>query len=177
MHSLPSRNYFFPALLIVVGAALLFQRLHLAAFGWPAVAFVFIAVAGGLKLYNGFAVKSRGGVFWGLFWFILGSACLLREWGYVPLEPGIVVSGLLLVFGAGFILMFLVSHGDWYMLVPAACLLFVGGAILGTELGYFASWDVPSFVNRWWPAGLVLSGLALVLNALPASSSRSRYPL
>jgi hypothetical protein len=177
VHSLPVRNYFFPALLIVVGAALLLQRFHLAAFGWSAVAFAVIALAGGLKLYGGFATKSRGRVFWGLFWFVLGSACLLRTWGYVPLEPGIVVSGLLLVFGAGMILMFLVSRGDWYLLVPAACLLVVGGAILATELGYFAAWDVPSVVNRWWPAGLVLSGLALILNALPASSSRSRHPL
>jgi len=38
------------------------------------------------------------------------------------------------------LLAFLVSPRDWYLLVPAACFLIVGGAILSTELGVWATW-------------------------------------
>jgi hypothetical protein len=77
-----------------------------------------------------------------------------------------MVSGLFLVSGAGLLLAFLVSPRDWYLLVPAACFLIVGGAILSTELGVWATWEVAPVVNRWWPAGLVLFGMALLLNPL-----------
>ena len=166
MHTLPVRQYWFPSLLILVGAGMLLQRLHVVSVGWPAVPFMFLTAWGGVKLYNGIAVKSRGGVFWGLFWFVVGGACLLRTFGVVWLDPGVVVSGLFLLAGAGLLLAFLVSPRDWYLLVPAVCFLLVGGAILSTELGYWAAWEVAPVVNRWWPAGLVLFGAALLLHSL-----------
>jgi hypothetical protein len=164
MHAVPVRNFWFPVLLILIGAAMLLQRLHVVWVGWPALLWTLVAAGGGIKLYNGLALKSRGGVFWGLFWFVLGGACLLRALDAVWLDPGIVVSGLFLVTGAGMLLMFLVSPGTWYLLVPAVCFLIVGGAVLSTELGYFATWEIAPVVNRWWPVGLVLFGVALLLN-------------
>ena len=101
MHALPARSFWFPVLLILIGAGMLLHRLHFMWFGWPAVLWMFVTVGGGVKLYNGLVLKSRGGVFWGLFWFVLGGACLLRACGIVWLAPGIVVSGLFLVVGAG----------------------------------------------------------------------------
>jgi hypothetical protein len=133
---------------------------------------MFVTVGGGVKLYNGLVLKSRGGVFWGLFWFVLGGACLLRSCDVLWLDPGIMVSGLFLVSGAGLLLAFLVSPRDWYLLVPAACFLIVGGAILSTELGVWATWEVAPVVNRWWPAGLVLFGMALLLNPLGPARRR-----
>jgi hypothetical protein len=166
MQTLPVRHFWFPVLLILVGAGMLLHRLHVMWVGWPAVLWMLVTVGGGVKLYNGLALKSRGGVFWGLFWFVLGGACLLRSFDVVWLDPGVVVSGLFLVSGAGLLLAFLVSRRDWYLLVPAACFLLVGGAILSTELGMWATWEVAPVVNRWWPAGLVLFGAALLLNSL-----------
>jgi hypothetical protein len=164
MHTLPVRNFWFPLLLILVGAGMLLERLHFLWVGWPAVLWMFVTIGGGVKLYNGLVLRSRGGVFWGLFWFVLGGACLLRACDVVWLDPGVVVAGLFLLFGAGLALMFVVSRRDWYLLVPAACFVIVGGAILSTELGYLATWEVAPVVNRWWPAGLVLFGVALLLN-------------
>jgi hypothetical protein len=48
----------------------------------------------------------------------------------------------------------------------------VGGAILSTELGVWATWEVAPVVNRWWPAGLVLFGMALLLNPLGPARRR-----
>ena len=165
MHALPARNFWFPVLLILVGAGMLLHRLHLMWFEWSALLWIFVAAWGGVKLYNGLVRKSRGRVFWGFFWFVLGGAFLLRSCDVLWLEPGIMVSGLFLVSGAGLLLVFLVSPRDWYLLVPAACLLTVGGAILSTELGVWATWEVAPVVHRWWPAGLVLFGAALLLNS------------
>jgi hypothetical protein len=172
MRTLPVRHFWFPVFLILVGAGMLLQRLHVISVGWPAVPFMFVTAWAGVKLYNGIVMKSRGGVFWGLFWFVVGGACLLRTFGLVWLEPGVVVSGLFLLAGAGLVLAFLVSPRDWYLLVPAACFLIVGGAILSTELGIWATWEVAPLVNRWWPAGLVLFGAALLLNSLLPPRSR-----
>jgi|GEM_PF-1109704 len=170
MHALPVRGYLLPLLLIFFGAAMLLHRLHVFWAGWAPVLWLSVAAGGGLMLYNGFVRHSRGGAFWGFFWFVIGGACLLRACDVVWLDPGIVVGGLLLVSGAGLILMYFVSRRDWHLLVPAACLLLVGGAVLSTELGWFPAWEVAPVVNRWWPAGLVLSGAALILNT--ALSSR-----
>jgi hypothetical protein len=164
MHTLPVRRFWFPALLILIGAVMLLERFHVLWIGWPAILWTLVTVGGGVKLYNGLVLKSRGGVFWGLFWFVLGGACLLRSCGIVWLDPGIVVSGLFLVFGAGLFLVFLVAPRSWHVLVPAACFLLVGGAILSTELGYWETWEVAPVVSRWWPVGLVLFGAALLIN-------------
>jgi hypothetical protein len=174
MHTLPARHIWFPALLIVAGTAILLQRLHVMWIGWVPLLFGIVTIAGAVRLYNGLAMKSRGGVFWGLFWCVLGGAGLLRSLDVVWLDGDTVVAGLFLLFGTGLVLMFLVSRRDWYLLVPAACCLLVGCAVLATDLGYLAEWDVVPVVNRWWPAGLVLSGAALILNGLPASSFRFR---
>jgi hypothetical protein len=171
MHALPVRNYWFPLLLIFFGAAMLLHRLHVIWAGWAPVLWLAVAAGGGIMLFNGIVRRSRGGVFWGFFWFALGGACFLRTCEVVWLDPGIVVSGLLIVVGTGMILMYVVSPRDWHLLVPAACLLLVGGAILSTELGWFPAWDMAPVVNRWWPAGLVLSGAALIVNT-PLSSRR-----
>jgi hypothetical protein len=165
MRALTVRHYWIPVLLIFIGAGMLLDRLHVMRAGWPAVFWVFVALGGGIKLYNGLVLRSRGGVFWGLIWFVLGGACFLRSCGVEWLEPDLVVSGLFLLTGAGLLLAFFVSRCDWYLLVAAACLLLVGGAILSTELGYWATWEVAPVVNRWWPAGLVLFGAALLLNS------------
>jgi len=172
MHTLPVRNYWFPVLLIVFGSAMLLHRLHVVWAGWVPALFLAVAAGGGIMLYNGVARRSRGGVFWGFFWLVLGGACLLRACEVVWLDPGIVVSGLLLVFGAGTILMFVVSRRDWHLLVPGACLILAGGAVLSTELGWLPVWEVAPVVNRWWPAALVVSGAALILNT--ALSARHR---
>jgi len=165
MHTLPARSFWFPVLLIVIGAAMLLARLHVIGLHWPEILWILVTVGGGVKLYSGMVHRSQGGVFWGLFWFVLGGACLLRTGGDLWLGPGAVVSGLFLVCGTGLVLMFLVSRRDWYLLVPAACFLLVGSAILSTELGYFAPWEVEPVVHTWWPAGLVLFGLALLLSS------------
>jgi len=164
MNALPVRRFWFPALLIVVGTAMLLARLHVPWPGWAPLLWSLVAAGGGVRLYNGLVLRSRGGVFWGFFWLIVGGAGLLRSFDILWLDPGIVVSGTLLVLGAGCILMFLVSRRDWHLLVPAAFFLLVGGAILSTELGYADSREVAPLVNRWWPAGLVLFGAAMILN-------------
>jgi len=73
-------------------------------------------------------------------------------------------------------LMFLVSPRDWHLLVPGAFLLLVGGAILSTELGYAQTWVVAPVVNRWWPAGLVLFGAAMLLNHSRGPRARRSAP-
>ncbi len=162
MHTLEGRSYWFPILLILVGAAMFLQRLHVPWAGWEQVLWAALAVSGGVKLGGALRRKSRGGIFWGLFWFVLGGALLLHSVGVVWLDPGIVIGGLFLVAGTGLVLMFLVSRRDWHLLVPGLCLLAVGCAILSTELGYSETWQVAPLVNRWWPAGLVLTGAALL---------------
>ena len=165
MHTLPVRNVWFPVLLIVTGAALLLARLHVHWIGWPSFLWLLVAAGGGIMIYNGFAGRSRGRVFWGFIWLTAGGALILHSWDLLWLGPGVVVSGFFLALGAGLMLAYLVERREWFVLVPAAVLLLVGCAILSTELGYFEPWEVAPLVNRWWPAGLVLSGAALILNS------------
>jgi len=162
MHTL--RFPLFAIVLILVGTVMLLHRLHVVSMDWITVLWGVVALAGAFKIFNGFTLKRRGGVFWGLLFLALGTFALLHEFGVIDPEPGFTVAGLLLTLGTAFLLMFLTVPRDWYVLVPSAFFLLVGGGVLCVELGYFNRWDVSSFLGAYWPLALIAFGAALLLN-------------
>lgn len=164
MNTYPIRISGFAVLLIVLGVTMLLHRLHIAWIPWQTALFFLVAAGGAVKLYNGFALKIRGKVFWGVVWFVVGLGLLLDTTYVIELTPGLAVSGLMIAVGVGFLLMFALRRSDWSQLVPGAFFILAGSLCLAGELGYFSTWDVASACETYWPVGLILFGVALLLN-------------
>jgi hypothetical protein len=164
MKALSVRFSWFPVALIVVGTAMLLQRLHVIHMDWHAIFWCLLALGGTYKLVRGFAAKSRGGVFWGMVFLVAGVFALLNIYDVIDPEPGAAVGGLLIALGIAFLLMFVMAPRDWYVVVPALFFLLLGGAVLSVEMGYSDRWEVGPIIGSYWPLGLILFGLALLLN-------------
>lgn len=164
MKALSVRLSWFPVALILTGTAMLLQRLHVIHLDWHAVFWGLVALGGVYKLIGGFAAKARGGVFWGTVFLAAGVFALLNVYEVIDPEPGLAVAGLLFALGVAFFLMFVVVPRDWYVLVPSLFFLLVGGAVLAVEMGYYDRWEVGPIIGAYWPVGLILFGLAILLN-------------
>jgi hypothetical protein len=164
MNTLPVRFSWFAVALIVTGTAMLLQRLHVISMDWRTIFWGVVALGGVYKLVMGFAMKRRGGVFWGTIFTTVGTLALLSLHDVIDPSPGIAVSGMLIALGVGFVLMFVTVPRDWYVLAPGLFFLLVGGAVLAVELGYYERWQVGPIIASYWPAGLIVFGLALLLN-------------
>jgi len=186
MRTHQSRIAWFPFALIILGAALLARRFHVAWAGWPALFWLLVIAWGSVKLYNGFVWRSRGRIVWGVIWVVVGGMFLLGAVDELFLSPGIVVGGIFLACGAGLIAAFARNVRDWHLAVPGVLCLLVSGAVLSTETGWLSERAVVPVVSTWWPAGLILFGAALLVHALagrgegvsapPASSSPTPHP-
>ena len=164
MKALSVRFSWFPVALIVVGTAMLLQKLHVVQMDWHILFWGLLALGGIYKLVRGFTAKSRGGVFWGMVFLTAGVFALLHIYDIIDPEPGAAVGGFLIGLGIAFVLMFVVAPRDWYVLVPALFFFLVGGAVLSVEMGYYDRWEVAPIIGSYWPVGLILFGLALLLN-------------
>ena len=186
MRTQRARLLWFPFALIIVGVVLLLKRFDVAWLGWPAAFWLLVAVAGGVELFNGIVRRSRWKCVWGTIWVALGGIFFLYAEELIALTPGIAVGGIFLACGAGFLVALARNLRDWYLAVPGISCLLVGGAIYATETGWLPESAVAPLVNTWWPAALVLFGVALIVHAVlrtgggvsapPASSSPSPHP-
>ena len=102
-------------------------------------------------------------VFWGTLLFLLGSYCLLRDLDVVELRSYWWLPAVLLILGFSFLMMYLSTPKEWHLLVPSLLLLGVGAAMVLTEFGYFYRYDVVYAIRMYWPLGLILFGVSLIL--------------
>lgn len=164
MNTLPVRFSWFAVALILTGTAMLLHRLNVVHLDWHAILWGLVAFGGLYKLIVGFATKRRGGVFWGTVFVTVGGFALLNLYDVIDPDPGLAVAGFLVALGIAFTLMFITVPRDWFVLVPALFFLLVGGAVLAVEMGYYERWEVTPIIASYWPAALIVFGLALLLN-------------
>jgi hypothetical protein len=153
----------FGAGLIVLGIAMLLDRLEIVRFDWHIVLWALLAIVGLVKGMDGFSKKKTSRVFWGTFLFLLGAYNLLRGIDAIELRSYWWLPAMMLMLGFSLLMMFVCSPREWHLLVPALVLLGVGAAILLTEFGYFYRYDVAEAIRMYWPITLILFGLSLVL--------------
>lgn len=156
--------------LVLVGGAMLLDRLNVVQVGWQSVVWALVAAYGTMKSIDGFNKKKSGRVFWGTFLFLFGAYNVLRGLDVIELRSYWLVPALLLIVGFSLLMMYLCTPRDWHLLVPAIALLGVGSSIVLTELGYFYRYDVIETIRMYWPISFVVFGLALVLRRFSAQS-------
>ena len=157
--------------LVLAGTAMLLDRLDVVRFGWHVVVWLFVALFGIVKCIDGFGVKKSSRVFWGTFLFLLGVYNVLRDLEVVELRSYWLFPAILVIMGLSLLMMYVSSPREWHLLIPSILLLGTGAAMILTEFGYLYRYDVIEWVRMYWPVGLILFGLGLVLRRIPPHSS------
>ena len=155
----------FAVLLILLGSLMLLDRAGVVTFGWLLIFWLIVTVFGGFKIVRGIRMASTGEVFWGTVFFFVGFYNAASDAGILYLPGGVLFPAFLLVMGVGFLIGFISQPREWHLLVPALIFTCVGGLMTLVEMELVGRWTVVDAVRQWWPAGLILFGAALLLNA------------
>lgn len=153
----------FGALLILVGVALLLDRLHVLYIGFGHVLWAAVLLLGALHVAQGFSLNARGKIFWGTVIFLYGLYFLLHTFPTIVFRSHLFVPATFLIIGAGFFMMYLNNFRKWSLLIPAIILFSVGTAILLGRLELSSFWEVGWSIRRYWPVVLILLGLIILL--------------
>jgi len=157
------RGSWFGIGLIVLGISMLLDRLDILGFGWHHVLWMLLAIFGLINAIEGFGKKKTGHVFGGTFLFLLGTYVLLWEIDVVELRSYWWLPATMLIVGFSLLMMFVCAPREWHLLVLSLTLIGVGAAMVLTEFGYLYRYDVVEVIRRYWPVGLIVFGLSLVL--------------
>jgi hypothetical protein len=149
--------------LIVLGALLLLHQLDLISFGFGPVFWSLVMVLGITRVVQGFSRGRSWRIFFGSALFLYGLLFLLGSSDYADVHVRMFLPATFLIAGIGLLMVFLNNHHEWELLVPAAFLCGIGGALVLSELGYLDSYEVWETLRMYWPVGLVLAGVALIL--------------
>jgi LiaF transmembrane domain len=152
--------------LILIGLSLLLDRFDILRIGIFPILWSLVAVFGFARTVDGFGKNRPGRVFWGTFLFLLGSYNVLRRLDIIELRSYWMFPTLLVIIGLSLAVMYTSTPKDWHLLIPSALLIGSGVAIIMTEFGYFYRYDVVRAFRLYWPVGLILFGLSLVLSKI-----------
>jgi hypothetical protein len=153
----------FGILLLVVGVALLLEKLDVIAFGWSRLLWAAAALLGAVIVIRAFVQDGRARVFWGTVLFLYGLFFLMRSLDLVESHMAVFMPASFVILGFAFLMLFVSDLKDWHLLIPSVILLGFGGAFMLTEVGYIRRWEMWDTFRTWWPLILVLVGLSLIL--------------
>jgi MFS family permease len=105
----------------------------------------------------------RGRIFAGTLLFLYGLFFLLRTSEYVDIRLRMFFPATFLIIGVALLMVFLSNYRAWELLIAAGLLCGIGVAFLMTEVGYLDRYEVWETVRLYWPVGLVLLGIAMIL--------------
>jgi hypothetical protein len=153
----------FGILLLVVGVALLLEKLNVIEFGWSRILWAAVTVLGAAIVIRAFVQNGRAGIFWGTVLFLYGLFFLLRSLDLIQGHVAVFMPASFAILGFAFLMLFVSDPKDWHLLIPSLILLGFGGAFMLAEAGYIRRWEMWDTFKTWWPLILVLVGFSLIL--------------
>jgi hypothetical protein len=151
--------------LIVFGLVLLLAQFKILEIGfWTIVAGAMVAY-GAVLVVRSFSHTDRNRVFWGTVLFLAGLYFLLDTLGMITPDGPVFLAVLFLILGFAFLMSYVYRFSDWHLLIPAAFFIFLGGAVVAVDLGYWREVDFQYYLSNYWPILLILFGAALVLKS------------
>ena len=153
----------FCILLLVVGVALLLEKLDVIEFGWSRILWAAVAVIGAAIVIRAFVYDGRGKIFWGTVLFLYGLFFFLRSMNLIEGHFTVFMPASMAILGFAFLMLFVSDPKDWHLLIPSVILLAFGGAFMLADAGYIRRWEMWDTFRTWWPAILVLVGFSLIL--------------
>jgi hypothetical protein len=162
-----SRSFRIPWLgivFILLGLVLLIEKLGYYHLGFGMIFWPLVLIYGFMKVVEGFSGNNSGRIFFGTICFLYGVYFLLRSADYFEIRFHMFLPATFIIIGFAFVMIFLNSPREWAFLLPAILLMGAGIAYLLGDVGYFSPWEVRELVRVYWPVGLILAGLAIILS-------------
>ena len=148
--------------LIIIGAALLLDRLNVVEIHFSTVFWPIVMVLGLMSVGRGFGQNRRGKIFWGSVWFLYGLFFFLRSSDFVELRGHMFVPATFLIIGIAFLMMYFNNLKDWFFLLSSLIFIGIGMAYICAELDYLSYWDLHDALRVYWPVILILFGLTFI---------------
>ncbi len=158
-------------ILMLAGVALLLEKLDVLSLSTPALLWILLLLFGLAMVVQGFSGNNGGRVFFGTIFFLYGLYFLLHSIDAVELRGHLFIPASFIIFGFAFVMLYLNNLREWLFLLPAVLLLGFGVLYIMGTLGYFTAWDVHETVRLYWPIGLIIIGVAIVLRRRVAARS------
>lgn len=159
------------SLFIILGTALLLDRLDLLYFRWDKLFWLAALVTGGYLATDGFIAHKRGKVFWGSLLFFFSCYQVLIRFGLLDRYDFYTLPALFIAFGLAFFTLFTYEPREYSLLIPAFLLCGTGILSLLWWWEVVEWYEIRYFLRTYWPLILVLLGIFLIVrrrNAMTA---------
>ena len=152
----------FGVFLILLGAGLVLNKLHVFHYSWGIIFWVCLGVVGVVAVVQAFITRRRGVVFWGSLLFFVSVIMIAHRFVLIDFAPWDVPATFALALGLSFLMLFFYDPRRLGVLIPV---LFFGGYGV---LYYLWWWDVIDwfemrhYVSTYWPVFVILWGFSLI---------------
>jgi predicted Kef-type K+ transport protein len=152
----------FGVFLILLGAGLVLNKLHVFQYGWGIIFWICLSAVGVVTVVQAFITRRRGVVFWGSLLFFVSVTMVAHKLVLIDFSPWNVPATFALALGLSFLMLFFYDPRRFGVLIPV---LFFGGYGV---LYYLWWWDVIDwfemrhYVFTYWPVFVILWGLSLI---------------
>jgi len=152
----------FGVFLILLGAGLILNKLHVFHYSWGIIFWICLSVVGVVIVVQAFMTRRRGVVFWGSLLFFASVTMIAHRFVLIDFAPWDVPATFSLAIGLSFLMLFFYDPRRFGVLIPV---LFFGGYGV---LYYLWWWDVIDwfemrhYVSTYWPVFVILWGLSLI---------------
>ena len=164
--AVPKKDFRVPILgvvFIVLGFALLLDRLDVVMLRWGRVFWSVVTMYGGALVVLAFVNRNRRNLRWGNLLLFFGGCVALHQWHAIPREDFYIVPLLSVALGLSFFTSYLYEPRNFPLLIPAV--VFVGfGTVFYLWWWEYLDWfDFRYYARTYWPLLLVTLGLAIAL--------------
>jgi len=150
-------------LLVLAGLGLLLDQLHVIDFGWEKVLWLAVAILGALLTFRAFTNDEQGKIFFGTILFLFGLLFFLRSFDIIRHGEHIIWPAILVIIGLAFLMLYVNNPREWVLIIPTVLFVGLGAVFMLAELDYLYYWDVWYAVRQYWPAILILIGVAMIV--------------
>jgi len=151
------------SLFIILGAALLLDRLDVMAFRWDKLFWIAATITGMFLTGDGLVRRKRGKTFWGSLLLFFSLFQTLTRFGAIERYGFYTLPALFIAFGIAFFLLYMLEPREVTLLIPALLLCGAGTVSLLWWWEIVDLYEVRSAVRTYWPLALVAIGLSIMV--------------
>lgn len=154
----------FGVLLVLVGGALLLDRLAVLHLEYGRIMLGAAVVFGMYHVVRGFSRNRNGSIFWGTVLFLYGVYFFVRTFALFEFPKHLFFPASVLIFGVAIMMVYLNNLKEWFLIVPGVFLTAIGTILLLGRLELYDVWELWEPVRLYWPVVMILTGVAILLS-------------
>lgn len=151
------------SLFVILGVALLLDRLDVMAFRWDKLFWVAATVTGAFLTGDGLVRRKRGRTFWGSLLLFFSVFQTLTRFGVIDRYGFYTLPALFIAFGLAFACLYALEPREVTLLIPALLLCGAGTVSLLWWWEVVDLYEVRMVVRTYWPLVLVAIGLSIMV--------------